>query len=191
MRKLINITVYLFILFSLLLSSNSFAQELLQNDKFRYAPLFGDQVVLIKEIPLKSPDMEKNYYFIKEWGKERYSSDPLVSNIRYDNSNREIIIKSKIELLLPENKNQIREKVTMTYRLNAFVLNDKCIFEVKGISYKINHVKKSLLAENTITKYALAKQDPQQELRNNIQLSTLYFFNELADNLVGLLKSAD
>lgn len=192
MIKLNTITIYFFFLISLLvLPSKSFAQDLLQNDKFSYAPLFNDQVVLIKEIPLKSNDMEKVFFFVKEWGKERYSTDPLISNIRYDNRNKEIIIKSKIELLLPENKNKTRDKVVMTYHLNTFILNNKCVFEVKGISYKLNNPKQILQAESTITQSALAKKDAQQELRKNIQLSTLFFFNEQVESLEKLLKSAD
>lgn len=188
MTRLKSITIC-FVFFFALLSTNSSAQELLQNDKFTYAPLFGNQVVLIKEIPLVNTDADKNFYTVKEWGKQRYASAPLISNIRYDNTNKEIIVKSKIELLLPENHNNIREKVVMTYHLNVFILNNKCVFEVKGITYKVSSIKKTLKAEDTITQLAIEAQDAQQELRINIQKSTFYFINELANSLETALKS--
>lgn len=175
-------------LFSFILVSNSFAQQLLQNEKFTYAPLFNNEVVLVKEIALNGADPEKSFHTVKEWGKEGYASSPLISNIRYDNTNKEIIIKSKIELLLPENQKNIREKVLMTYHLNTFILNDKCVFEVKGISYKLSNLKKSLKAEETITQSALTVQSSQQELRVNIQRATLFFLNELVDSLEKSLK---
>lgn len=187
MTRLKSITACFVFLFTLL-SGNSFAQDLLQNDQFTYAPLFDNQVVLMKEILLNNADPDKSFVIVKEWGKQRYASDPLISNIRYDNTNKEIIIKSKIELLLPENKNNIREKVIMTYHLNAFILNGKCIFEVKGITYKLSNTKKGLKAEDTITQSAIAAEDSQQELRINIQKSTFYFINELANSLEKALK---
>lgn len=185
LRHIILCFVFLFAL----LSNNSSAQGLLQNNKFTYAPLFDKQVVFVKEIPLNSADPNKSFQTVKEWGKERYASEPLISNIRYDNTNKEIIIKSKIELLLPENTNKIREKVIMTYHLNTFILNNKCIFEVKGITYKLNDGKKKLRAEETITQNALNIEGPEQELRVNIQKSTLYFLNELVNSLEDLLKT--
>lgn len=177
-----------FFLFFIFVSSNSFAQQLLQNEKFTYAPLFNNEVVLVKEIALNNADPERSFHTVKEWGKERYASSPLISNIRYDNTNKEIIIKSKIELVLPENQKGIREKVLMTYHLNTFILNDKCVFEIKGISYKLHNVKKSLKAEDTITQSALTNGGSQQELRVNIQRSTLFFLNELVESLEKSLK---
>ncbi len=187
MTRLKSTIICLLFLFTLL-SGNSFAQDLLQNNKFTYAPLFDNQVVLMKEISLNNADPNKSFQIVKEWGKERYASDPLISNIRYDNTNKEIIVKSKIELLLPENENKVREKVIMTYHLNTFILNGKCVFEVKGITYKLHNTKKSLKAEDTITQSSLVS-GPQQELRINIQRSTFYFLNELADSLETALKS--
>lgn len=190
MTRLKSITICL-VFFLTLLSGNIFAQVLVQNDKFTYAPLFNNQVVLVREIALNNNDIEKSFHRVKEWGKERYASSPLISNIRYDNTNKEIIIKSRIELLLPENNDKIREKVVMTYHLNTFIFNDKCVFEVKGITYKLHNVRKSVKAEDIIIPSALAATGPQQELRVNIQRSTLFFFNELADSLVNALNAPD
>ncbi|MBD8348625.1 DUF4468 domain-containing protein [Dysgonomonas sp. HGC4] len=190
MTRLKSITICL-VFFLTLLSGNIFAQVLVQNDKFTYAPLFNNQVVLVREIPLNNNDIEKSFHRVKEWGKERYASSPLISNIRYDNTNKEIIIKSRIELLLPENNDKIREKVVMTYHLNTFIFNDKCVFEVKGITYKLHNVKKSVKAEDIITPSALETAGPQQELRVNIQRSTLFFLNELADSLADALNAPD
>ncbi len=189
MIRLKNITIC-FLFFFTLLSGNGFAQELLQNDKFTYAPLFDNQVVLIREIPFNnSVSLDKNFRIIKEWDKEHYASDPLISDITYDNPEKDIAIKSKIELILPPNEDNIREAVVMTYFLNTFICNNKCIFEAKGITYKLKNVKKKLKAEDTITEAAIAEQGPQQELRINIQKSTFYFFDELAASLEKALEA--
>lgn len=166
-----------------LFAVSAYSQDLLQNEKFTYVPIFEGKVIFLKEIPLKQSDQDNCYLHLKEWCKMNYASDPLISNIRYDNTNKEVVIKSKIELLLPPNSENIREKVVMTYHLNTFILNNKCILEVKDISYVLPNERKGVKAESFITDRALSVADQKQEIRSNTRKSTLYFLNEIADNI--------
>lgn len=166
-----------------LFGTNLYAQDLLQNDKFSYVRTFEGKVIFLKEIPLKYINQTNAYLQLKEWCKINYASDPLISNIRYDNANKEIVIKSKIELLLPPNSKNVRDKATMTYHFNAFILDDKCILEIKDISYVLPNERKGVKAEYLITDRALSIKDEKQEIKSNIKKGTLYFLNELADNI--------
>lgn len=173
--------------------SKGYSQELIQNEKFTYAPIYNNKVVFIKEIPLINPDMETNFHNLKEWGKLNYSTDVMISSIRYDNKNKEIIVKSKIELILPPNHAGIKEQVLMVYRLNAFLFEKKCVLEIKSITYNYNNKnskvpQKNFKAEELITENALQIKDNLQEFRINTQKSTLYFLNGLANELSKVLN---
>lgn len=177
----------------ILASGKGYSQELIQNEKFTYAPIFNNKVVFIKEIPLINPNMGSNFHNLKEWGKRNYSTDIMISSIRYDNKNNEIIVKSRIELILPLNNQGLREKVLMTYRLNAFLFENKCILEIKNVTFNYNNKKskisqKNFKADELITEDALRIKDNLQEFRINIQKSTLHFLNELADELSKVLN---
>lgn len=175
-------TIVLIISISLL-ATEAYSQDLLQNEKFSYVPTFEGKVIFLKEIPLKYSNQNNSYLHLKEWCKMNYASDPLISNIRYDNTNKEIVIRSKIELLLPPNAKNVREKVMMTYHFNTFIFDSKCILEIKDISYVLPHEKKAVKAESLITDRTLAISDDKHEIRANVKKSTLYFLNELADNI--------
>lgn len=166
-----------------LLTAKAYSQNLLQNEKFSYVTTFEGKVIFLKEIPLKNSDQDNSYLHLKEWCKKNYASDPLISNIRYDNTNREVVMKSKIELLLPPNVKNVREKVMMTYHFNTFIFGSKCILEIKDISYVLPREKKGVKAEFLVTDRALSVKDDKQEIRTNIKKSTLYFLNDLADSI--------
>lgn len=176
------------------LSFGAQAQGLLQNQKFTHVTIFEGNVIFLKEMPLVDTNHDSSFSRLKAWCKENYASDPIISGIRYDNTNREVVIKSKIELILPVNSKGVKEKVVMSYHLNTFIFNNNCIAEIKDISYVLPGNKKKTKAESVITDYALATKDNQQELRMNIQKGTLYFLNELTENIqnaVNTLPTSD
>lgn len=189
MTKLRNLAIGLLFVITPLFGK-CLAQQLIQNERFTYAPLFDNQVVLLKEISLNGKLPNQAYENLKDWNKEFYAKSPLVSSIGYDQPRREVLVKSKIELLLPENSRKVREKVTMSYRLNTLIINGVCVFEVKNITYKLPKQKATLRAEDTISPKALAIVGPQQELWQNIQKGTLFYFNELSDNLTLYFKTS-
>lgn len=167
-----------------------YGQNLIQNDKFIYVTTFKNKVVFLKEIPISNKNMDYNYFVLKEWGKKNYSNDITQSNIRYDNKNKEILVKSRVELILPENSEGLRESVLMIYRLNAFILDNKCILEVKNITYNSPErtTIRSFKAEDIISDEAIRINDDLGEFRVNTKKSTLYFLNELANELADVLN---
>lgn len=167
-----------------------YGQNLIQNDKFIYVTTFKNKVVFLKEIPISNKNMDYNYFVLKEWGKKNYSNDITQSNIRYDNKNKEILVKSRVELILPENSEGLRESVLMIYHLNAFILDNKCILEVKNITYNSPErtTIRSFKAEDIISDEAIRINDDLGEFRVNTKKSTLYFLNELANELADVLN---
>lgn len=165
-----------------LLSNRTYAQALIQNFGFKEVTQYEGSVVFIKEIELNQDDLENSYTKLNKWAKGYYTTDPIITNIRYDNKNQEVIVKSKIELLLPANSENIREKVRMTYHLNTFIYKNKCIIEINDITYTYPNGTK-IKAENVIASAGLASDNMFKSMNERIKLSTLYFFNELADNI--------
>lgn len=167
-----------------------YGQNLIQNDKFIYVTTFKNKVVFLKEIPISNKNMDYNYFVLKEWGKKNYSNDITQSNIRYDNKNKEILVKSRVELILPENSEGLRESVLMIYHLNAFILDNKCILEVKNITYNSPErtTIRSFKAEDIISDEAIRINDDLGEFRVNTKKSTLYFLNELANELADVFN---
>lgn len=171
-------------LFSLI----GFAQITRQGQLFTNIPIVDNKVVFIREVALKRGlSDDANYNIIRDWAKNNYGRDPFISSIRYDTKNREIIAKSKIELLLPANSNGVREKMIMRYRVNAFVFHNKCVMEITEISYLYENTKyngstlpKVIRAETFISDNAIKIHDELREMRINTRKSTLYFLNELA-----------
>lgn len=177
-----------FILLCAFLPISVFAQIVKEGDVFTEVTEVEGKVIFIKEINL-SEEVDVAYPKLKEWGRENYGKDPFISSIRYDDRNKEIIAKSRVELLLPPNTKNVREKVVMRYRLNAFLFQDKCVLEVKEISYMLDSSKKTaskknvLRAEDMILESAIEAEESLKELKENTRKSTIYFLNELVKGL--------
>lgn len=170
-----------------LISLSSFAQVVRQGETFVDVSEVQGKVVFLKEIPAKKGiSADASFNILKDWAKDNYGSDPFISSVRYDNRNKEIIAKSRIELVLPANSVGVREKMIMRYRINAFLFENKCVLEITDISYLYQNTRgdktlpKVIRAETFITDKALKTSDDLHELRTNTRKSTLYFLNELA-----------
>jgi hypothetical protein len=146
------------------------------------------KVVSEKELDL---DINNNsaYEILRMWARDNYGKDPFISSVRYDNQGQFITAKSRIELLLPPDSKNVREKVVMRYRIDASIVNGKCIITFKEIAYLYeNPLKPDLLpkiskAEELITDQALSLKDNRSELRSNIRKSTLYFITQTCQEL--------
>lgn len=168
-------------------------QDVIQENQFSYAPIFNNQVVLIREIALNNNSTVVNYQKLKEWAKINYGSDIFASSVKLDKKNNEAMIKSKIELLLPPNSEGVDDKIIMNYRLNIFIIKNKCVFEIKNVTYNYKNtsdglVKKNFEAIDIISENALAQTDKWQELRIATQKATFQYFNTLADDLASRLN---
>lgn len=181
--------LFLSIVFSFL-STLCFAQVVRQGEVFTDVFIVDDKVAFIKEIPLvANTTLEANFKVLNEWAKVNYGKDPFVSSVRSDSKKKEIISRSRVELLLPVNSGGIREKIIMRYRVNGFLYQDKCVLEITDIAYlyenqdKAKQLPKVIRAEEFIINDALLIKDDLQEFRINTRKSTLFFLNDLAKNL--------
>lgn len=133
---------------------------------------------------------DQRYALLYKWGKDNYAGNPLLSGIRFDDKGKSITVSSKIELLLPQNSDGVREKVIMNYRFDATITNAGCMLVVRDVTYqnsqssKSSFFPKTFTAEDTITPTAIsAVSGADKEFRTNTQKSTLFFLNELYSDL--------
>lgn len=160
------------------------AQITRQNELFKDVPVVNNKVAFVKEVKLQGKSTSENFEILREWAKVNYGKDPFISSVRYDARKNEIVAKSRVELVLPENSQGIREKIIMRFRVDGFIFDDKCILEISDLSYLHENAKSKKLprvirAENFITNELIEEENPLRELRINARKSTLYFLNSL------------
>lgn len=132
---------------------------------------------------------DQNYAMLYKWGKDNYAGNPLLSGIRFNEKDKSITVSSKVELLLPANSNGVREKMMMNYRFDANITNAGCILVIRDITYQNveergkSFFPKSHAAEEMITDNAVSSNSGNKELKNNLRKGTLYFLNELYNDL--------
>lgn len=180
-----------FSIISLIISLSASSQIVRQNEEFKTITVINNKVAFIKEVAVDQHQTNKNYNILKEWARENYGKDPFISSVRYDNRKHKIIAKSRIELILPEDSRGVREKMVMRFRVNGYLIDDKCVLEIIDLSFLCENAKDSTLprvirAEEFITDEKVATEDNLKELRVNTRKSTLYFLNSLGKEFEGL-----
>jgi len=187
---------YLFFVVCMFCFSMGYAQIVRQGEAFNDVSVVNGKVVFLKEIPLKKGfSKDANYELLKDWAKKNYGKDPFISSVRYDAKNYEIIAKSRIELLLPANSKGVREKMIMRYRVNGFLFQDKCVLEIREITYMYQNnsgedkLPKVIRAEEFITDEIIDGNGDFQELKLNTRKSTLYFINELSKEFTSVFAN--
>ena len=132
---------------------------------------------------------DQNYAMLYKWGKDNYAGNPLLSGIRFNEKEKSITVSTKVELLLPANSNGVREKMMMNYRFDANITNAGCILVVRDVTYQNveergkSFFPKSFSAEDMITDNVINSNSDDKELKNNLRKGTLYFLNELYNDL--------
>ena len=122
---------------------------------------------------------DQSYALLYKWGKDNYAGNPLLSGIRFNDKDKSISVSSKIELLLPENSQGVREKMTMNYRFDANITNAGCVLKVRDVTYQnVREKGKSFFpststAEDMITDSAINSNSENKELKTNLRKSTL------------------
>ncbi|MDO5524087.1 MAG: DUF4468 domain-containing protein [Bacteroidia bacterium] len=183
------------IIFTVLILASVFIQVKAQS-AFTSVPVVNGKVVFQQFIHIDqdlSPD--QRYALLYKWGKDNYAGNPLLSGIRFDDKARSITVGSKVELLLPQNSSGVREKTIMNYRFDATITNAGCMLVVRDISYQNSQsgnaafFPKTFTAEETITNTAIsAVSGGDKEFRTNTQKSTLFYLNELHNELSGIFN---
>lgn len=178
------------IIFTVLIFASALIQVKAQS-VFTTVPVVNGKVVFQQFIHIdQGLTADQRYALLYKWGKDNYAGNPLLSGIRFDDKAKSITVGSKIELLLPQDSNGVREKVVMNYRFDATITNAGCILVVRDITYQNDQSPKSSLfpktftAEETITSTAIsAVSGLDKEFKTNTQKSTLFYLNELYNNL--------
>lgn len=186
MRKML-VTVALLLLVMVQVNSQSV---------FTTVPVVNDKVSFQQFVHIdNSLSLDQRYSLLYKWGKDNYSGNPLLAGIRFDDKNKSITVSSKVELLLPQNSDGVREKVIMNYRFDASITNAGLSLIIRDISYQNVQTKgpslfpKTFSAENTITQTAIsAAPQSEKEFKVNTQKSTLYFLNELYEEISGVFS---
>ena len=133
---------------------------------------------------------EQKYDLLCQWAKNRYTKDPYLISLRYNNENLSITVSSIVECMVPGNKGSKNGKMLMSYRFDASITGAGCMFVVRDIYYEQADAKDSSLpivaypAEEMITNSAISSSTGEQkELRTALQKQTLTFLNTLYNNL--------
>lgn len=159
---------------------------------FTSVPVVNGKVVFQQFIHIEQDlSADQRYSILYKWGKDNYTGNPLLAGIRFDENNKSITVSSKVELLLPQNNAGVREKLIMNYRFDASITNAGCMLIVRDITYQNPLIKGSSLfpktfsAEETITSEAISSSASaaDKEFKMNVQKGSLYFLNELYNDL--------
>lgn len=178
--------VLLFCLFSL----NGQAQIVKSGERFTDMTTFDGKIVFLKEFSVGENLVDSIFNRLKIWGKANFGTDKMNSTIIYNNKDKGLKIVSRIELILPEDSENVRKNIPLKYRADLFQLDDKYILEIKDITYFIPvDVKKSkpyngedvYFTENVSSIFSA-------EFKENLKKSTLFFFNELSDSLSNIIE---
>lgn len=145
----------------------------------------------------KGLNEDQNYALLYKWGKDNYASNPLLSGIRFNEKDHSITVSSKVELLLPENSSGVREKMLMNYRFDANITNAGCVLKIRDVTFQNvrergeSFFPKSNSAEEMITDNAINSSSEDKEFKENLRKGTLYFLNELYNDLKKELSSSN
>ena len=159
---------------------------------FTSVPIVNGKVVFQQFIHINSGlSVDQRYAMLYKWGKDNYAGNPLLSGIRFDEKGKSITVGSKVELVLPENKAGVREKMLMNYRYNATLANEGLVLVIRDITYQntqqggSSFFPKAYSAEEMITDSSIASSagESDKEIRVNLKKSTLYYLDNLYTDL--------
>ena len=133
------------------------------------------------------------YSLLYKWGKDNYAGNPLLSGIRFNEKEKSITVSSKVELLLPENSDGVRLKQMMNYRFDASVTNAGCVLIIRDVTYQDATKSKGFFpkltsAEEMITDSSISSNSNDKEYKENLRKGTLFFLNELYNDLKNVLS---
>ena len=102
---------FLFIvgLVSIFLGVNAQTEQI--ENVFTTVPEVNGKVVFQQFIHSQGLNEDQSYALLYKWGKDNYAGNPLLSGIRFNEKERSVTVSSKVELLLPENKDGVRQKM--------------------------------------------------------------------------------
>lgn len=126
---------------------------------------------------------DQKYAQLQQWGNAQFRGNPMVSGIRFDDRTRTMTVSLRTELALPSD-----ETITMHYRFDVSVTAVGGMVVIRDISYQQPAANGSIFptthtAEQMITDQAVAVNDDNRMLRNNVRRTTLVYFNRLVTEI--------
>lgn len=179
------------LVFTVIIGANAQTQD---ENVFSTVPEVNGKVVFQQFIHThQGLSEDQSYSLLYKWGKDNYAGNPLLSGIRFNEKEKSITVSSKVELLLPGNSNGERLKKMMNYRFDASITNAGCVLIIRDVTYQDSDKNKSFFpklssAEEMITDSAINSNSKDKELKENLRKGTLYFFNELYNDLKNVLS---
>ena len=172
-------------MFTIIIGANAQAED---ESVFSSVPEVNGKVVFQQFIHTKGLSEDQSYALLYKWGKDNYAGNPLLSGIRFNEKEKSITVSSKVELLLPKNSDGIRHKRMMNYRFDASITNAGCVLIIRDLTYQDSESSKTFFpkqfaAENMITDSVINSSSEDKEFKSNLRKGTLYFLNELYNNL--------
>ena len=179
------------LVFTVIIGANAQTQD---ENVFSTVPEVNGKVVFQQFIHThQGLSEDQSYSLLYKWGKDNYAGNPLLSGIRFNEKEKSITVSSKVELLLPQNSDGERLKKMMNYRFDASITNAGCVLIIRDVTYQDSDKSKSFFpklssAEEMITDSAINSNSKDKELKENLRKGTLYFFNELYNDLKNVLS---
>jgi hypothetical protein len=179
------------LVFTVIIGANAQTQD---ENVFSTVPEVNGKVVFQQFIHThQGLSEDQSYSLLYKWGKDNYAGNPLLSGIRFNEKEKSITVSSKVELLLPQNSDGERLKKMMNYRFDASITNAGCVLIIRDVTYQDSDKNKSFFpklssAEEMITDSAINSNSKDKELKENLRKGTLYFLNELYNDLKNVLS---
>lgn len=179
------------LVFAVIIGANAQTQD---ENVFSTVPEVNGKVVFQQFIHThQGLSEDQSYSLLYKWGKDNYAGNPLLSGIRFNEKEKSITVSSKVELLLPQNSDGERLKKMMNYRFDASITNAGCVLIIRDVTYQDSDKSKSFFpklssAEEMITDSAINSNSKDKELKENLRKGTLYFLNELYNDLKNVLS---
>lgn len=129
---------------------------------------------------------DQKYATLQKWVKGKYTGNPSVSGIRFDDKNQSVTVSAKTEL------SGVTDKTVMNYRFDLSVSNAGCILVIRDISYQSKPTQggssfpKTITAEQAITDQAVSAAGEEGQKRNSMRKATLSFLSGIYKEVSGL-----
>ena len=128
----------------------------------------------------------QKYALLQKWVKGKYSDNPLVSAIRFDDKTQSVTVSAKTNL------EGVAEKTVMNYRFDLSVANAGCVLVIRDVTFQnppkpgVSSFPRSITAEQTITDQAVGVPGEEGVIRSTLRKNTLSFLNGLYREVSGL-----
>lgn len=153
---------------------------------FNRVPMLNGKVVFEQfVVSNQSSSSDQNYAKLQKWARDRYTGNPLLSGIRFDDKSQTVTVSSKSHLKLPANSAGNSTEMIMNYRFDVSASGAGSMLVMRDITFQsvdkdaTSFFPKVYTAEQMISDQAIGVGGEEGELRNATRKAALQFVNEL------------